>query len=350
MVLELMRALRRLFWRHRRIIFRLTVVGVVAMFFGTVFFYIVENPAHGEGVSWWESFWSVFFTIISADFVDVTPSTALGRVLITTLVLFGIGFVGLVTASIASILVVDELRVGKGTKRVKLKDHIVICGWNYNAEAILREIFAATKGMPHVVVVADLEETPLAGEDFFFHYVRGDITEEGTLRRASIEDARTAIVLADTSGGRAYDEADSRTILAVLTIETLNPRVYTCAELVHAKNAVHLERVNVDEIILTGEYGGKMLAHAALAHGISRVLTHLLTADEGHELYKVPVPGSLSGKPFDEVLGYFRDTYRALPIAVLRGEEEHINPPKDFAVNADDSLVVIAEEQPVVKG
>jgi voltage-gated potassium channel len=350
LVFELMRAIRRLFWRHRRIVIRLTVVGVVAMFVGTVLFYIIENPAHGEDVSWWESFWSVFFTIISADFVDVTPTTALGRVLITLLVLFGIGFVGLVTASIASILVVDELRVGKGMKRVKLKDHVVVCGWNYNAEAILREIFAASKGIPHVVVVADLEETPLQDEDFFFHYVRGDITEETTLKRASIEDAKNAIVLADTSGGRPYDEADSRTILAVLTIETLNPDVYTCAELVHAKNSVHLERVNVDEIILSGEYGGKMLAHAAMSHGISKVVSHLLTADEGHEMYKVAVPKSMVEKPFDDLILHFRKEYRALPLALIRGADEVINPPVDFVVKAGDELVVIAEEQPKIKG
>jgi voltage-gated potassium channel len=350
LVFELMRAIRRLFWRHRRIIIRLTFVGVVAMFVGTVLFYVIENPAHGENVSWWESFWSVFFTIISADFVDVTPSTALGRVLITMLVLFGIGFVGLVTASIASILVVDELRVGKGMKRVKLKDHVVVCGWNYNAEAILREIFAASKGLPHVVVVADMEETPLQDEDFFFHYVRGDITEETTLKRASIEDAKTAIVLADTSGGRPYDEADSRTILTVLTIETLNPDVYTCAELVHAKNAVHLERVNVDEIILSGEYGGKMLAHAAMSHGISKVVSSLLTADEGHEMYKVPVPKSMVDKPFDDVMSHLRKEYRALPLAVIRGDDNIINPLDDFVMNAGDELVVIAEEQPKIKG
>lgn len=349
MVLEGLKTIRRLFWRHRRIVVRLTVIGAVAMLVGTVLFYVIENPAHGEDVSWWESFWSVFFTIISADFVDVTPTTALGRVLITLLVLFGIGFVGLVTASIASILVVDELRVGKGMKRVRLKDHVVVCGWNYNAEAILREIFAASKGMPHVVVIADLEETPLADEDFFFHYVRGDITEETTLKRASIEDAKTAIVLADTSGGRPYDEADSRTILAVLSIETLNADVYTCAELVHAKNAVHLERVNVDEIILSGEYGGKMLAHAAMSHGISKVVSHLLTADEGHEMYKVPVPKSMAEKPFDDLIVYLRKEYGALPFAVLRDEEEIINPPLDFVVKADDAVVVIAEDLPKIK-
>ncbi len=349
MIKERFRAIRRLFWRHRRIVVRLTAIGVVAMVIGTVLFHIIENPAHDESVSWWESFWSVFFTVISADFVDVTPSTALGRVLITMLVLFGIGFVGLVTASIASILVVDELRVGKGMKRVKLKDHIVVCGWNYNAEAILREIFAASRGIPHVVVVADLEESPLQDEDFFFHYVRGDITEEVTLKRASIEEARTAIVLADTSGGRPYDEADSRTILAVLTIETLNRDVYTCAELVHAKNSVHLERVNVDEIILSGEYGGKMLAHAAMSHGISRVVSILLTADEGNEMYKIPVPKSFVDRSFDDLLVYLRKEHRALPFAVIRGREEVVNPPPDFIVRSDDAVVVIAEDRPDIK-
>jgi voltage-gated potassium channel len=319
-------------------------VGALAV--GTVAFYVIEGPRQA-GVGFVEWFWSTFFTMISGDFVEVKPTTAAGKVIVTVLIFFGIGFVSIVTASIASALVVEKLEAGRGMKKLHLRDHVVICGWNSGARTVLDELATAANGRA-LAVVAELEEDPTTAYEKNVHFVRGDCTEEEVLRRAAVPRAHTAIVLADTSGGRAHEDADARTILTVLTVETLNRDVYTCAELVHRKNRLHLERVHVDEVVVSGEYGGKILAHSALYHGVSQVLADLLTSGEGSELYRVPVPAELRDRDFEAALDYFRARHRAVAVAVMRGERAHVNPEVGFALSDGDELVVIALDEPKI--
>jgi voltage-gated potassium channel len=331
--------------RYRGLILRLSLAFVGALVLGTFAFYWLEGSRQG-GVGYLEWFWSTFFTMISGDFVEVKPTTAAGKVLVTVLIFFGIGFVSIVTASIASALVVEKLEAGRGMKKLHLRDHILICGWNPGARTILGELETAANGRD-LVVVADLEEDPTTAYGKTVHFVRGDCTDEEVLKRANAPHAHTAIVLADTSGGRTYDQADARTILTVLTVETLNRDVYTCAELVHNKNRAHLERVHVDEVVVSGEYGGKILAHSALYHGISQVLSELLaTTEESSEFYRVPVPAELGGKDFEAALEYFRARHHAVVVAVMRGGKAHVNPEVGLRLEAGDELVVIALDEP----
>jgi voltage-gated potassium channel len=331
--------------RYRGLILRLSLAFVGALVLGTFAFYWLEGSRQG-GVGYLEWFWSTFFTMISGDFVEVKPTTAAGKVLVTVLIFFGIGFVSIVTASIASALVVEKLEAGRGMKKLHLRDHILICGWNPGARTILGELETAANGRD-LVVVADLEEDPTTAYGKTVHFVRGDCTDEEVLKRANAPHAHTAIVLADTSGGRTYDQADARTILTVLTVETLNRDVYTCAELVHNKNRAHLERVHVDEVVVSGEYGGKILAHSALYHGISQVLSELLaTTEESSEFYRVPVPAELGGKDFEAALEYFRARHHAIVVAVMRGGKAHVNPEVGLRLEAGDELVVIALDEP----
>jgi voltage-gated potassium channel len=332
--------------RYKGLIFRLLVAFLGALVVGTVAFYVIEGPRQ-EGVGFVEWFWSTFFTMISGDFVEVKPTTAAGKVLVTILIFFGIGFVSIVTASIASALVVEKLEAGRGMKKLHLRDHILICGWNSGARTILDELATAANGRD-LVVVAELEEDPTEAYGKTVHFVRGDCTDEAILTRAAAPKAHTAIVLADASGGRSYDDADARTILTVLTVETLNREVYTCAELVHHKNRLHLERVHVDEVVVSGEYGGKILAHSALYHGMSQVLADLLTGDEGSEFYRVAVPEEIRGQDFEIALDYFRREHRALVIAVLREEKAYVNPEVGFLLEEGDELAVIALDEPKI--
>ncbi len=297
--------------RHRHVIARLAVALVVAIILGTSLFYVVEGPRH-EGVGFLQTFWSVFFTMVSGDFVEIKPTTAAGRILVTVLIFFGIGFVSIVTATIASGLVVDKIKEGKGMKKLRLRNHILVCGWNAGAPTLLAQLRA---GAPKkdIAIVAEMDDNPWADADEKIYFVSGDCTSEEVLRRAAAEFAHTAVVLADSSGGRARDgDADARTILAVLTLESINRDVYTCAELIHHKNRVHLERVHVDEVVVSGEYGGKVLATAALQHGMSQVVADLLSADEGSEFYRVPVPAAARAGDFEAASRYMREKYRAI--------------------------------------
>jgi voltage-gated potassium channel len=329
------------------ILVRFLIIGVLTVLTASLLFYLVERPKDPD-ITLWSSIWSAFFTMVSADFVETKPVTFLGKIIVTFLIFFGIAFVSAITATFATVMVINKMKEGKGMKTLHLKNHIIICGWNTRARSIVEEIInlMGDNAKP-IAIIADLEENPMLDVEFKnINFVRGNPSDDDILIRAGIKNADTAVVITDTSGGKKLDDADARTILTVLTIETLNRDVYSCAEILDSSNIKHLQHAHVDEFIISGEFTSKMIASAALSHGISEVISQLITAGEGNEIYRCKLPDELTGKKFDDAFVFLREKYTAIPIGVIRGGKPILNPDKDFTFTESDDLVVIAYNLP----
>ncbi len=298
-------------------------VTLVILLGGAIFLYILESKVN-KGVAHFSD--AVYWAIISmttTGYGDITPNTLAGRVVSVIVVLSGILLFSMVTATVASVFVEKKIREGKGLETVKSKDHIVLCGWNNNAEEFIEGLLRsmAVKKIP-LVLVNELSEEEVESlkykyRDQDFRFLRGDFTREDVLARANIFQARSAILLADTSGQRSLEKADERTILATLAIKSMAPEVKTCAELLNPDNKQHLMRANVDEIVLRGEHIGSLLAGATLSPGIPRVISSLLSPEEENNLWKVEVPERFVGKPVSELSAYLKEKSQALLIALL---------------------------------
>jgi voltage-gated potassium channel len=217
-----------------------------------------------------------------------------------------------------------------------------------------------------------------------FRFLRGDFTREDVMARANITQARSAILLADTSGQHSLEKADERTILGTLAIKSMAPEVKTCAELLNPENKQHLRRANVDEIVVRGEHIGNLLAGAATSPGLPRVISSLLSPAEENNLWKVEIPPRFFGKTAGELAAYFKKEHQALLIALINerkglaleniltddysaidqfikrkfeeadkdifGKRERmiitLNPADDLLLTQDDSAVVIARKRP----
>jgi voltage-gated potassium channel len=321
---------------------------------------------------------------------DITPSTPGGRVIAAIVVLSGLFLLSMVTATVASVFVEKKIREGKGLETIKFKDHIVLCGWNNNAEETVEGLIRTVPGKKlHLVLVNELFEEEVESlkfkfQDHEFRFLRGDFTREDVLARANIAQARSAILLADTSGQHSLEQADERTILATLAIKSMAPEVKTCAELLNPENKQHLRRANVDEIVVRGEHIGNLLAGAATSPGLPRVISSLLSPEEENNLWKVEVPSRFIGRPVAELSAYFKKEHQAILIALLserkglameniltddysaidqfikRKFEEAgkdyfsqkdriiatLNPADDVLLTEDDSAVVLARKRP----
>ncbi|MGQ9706981.1 MAG: potassium channel family protein [bacterium] len=332
------------------IIVRFLIIGIFTILLASTLFYIVEKPKDPD-ITLWSAIWSAFFTMVSADFVEAKPVTFLGKIIVTFLIFFGIAFVSAITATFATVMVINKMKEGKGMKTLRLKNHLVICGWNNKARSIVEEIINLMgDNTKPIVIIADLDENPMLDVEYKeIYFVKGNPSNDNALIRAGIKNADTAVVISDTSGGKKYDDADARTILTVLTIETLNSAVYSCAEILDSSNIKHLEYANVDEFIISGDFTTKMIASAALSHGISEVISQLITAGEGNEIYRCPMPDELVGKRFDASFVFLREKFRAIPLGVIREGKPLLNPETDFTFAKGDDLVVIAYSMPEMK-
>jgi voltage-gated potassium channel len=191
------------------------------------------------------------------------------------------------------------------------------------------------------VLFADLPEKPLEAPQFFF--VRGEVTLE-TMALANMGAARIAMVLGDERLD-AFSR-DARTILTTLTIKTAYPHLYTCVELVEAKNLTHCQLARADEIIVSGALSSGLLVRAALDPGVTRVVSELLDS-QGHELYLTHAPTAAVGKPFLDVLTLLKQQYNALMVAIQRHDGRLLtNPAATYHIEANDRLYLIAEHRP----
>src|SRR5664280_847806 len=74
--------------------------------------------------------------------------------------------------------------------------------------------------------------------------------------------------MADLSDSHSRGCIDERTALAALTIKSIAPQVKIIAELLDEAKKPHLQRTNVDEIIVRGEHLGSLLTSAIISTGI----------------------------------------------------------------------------------
>lgn len=323
----------------RENIHRILLIIVLLLLISTVGIVTFE-----ENVSWANAFWWSIVTMTTVGYGDITPVTFAGRAIGAVTMLFGIGILGMFTATIASIFVERKLRENRGMSTFKLEDHYIICEWNHRAREVLRELRAGsdTAETP-VALIAQIAEKPV--EDEYLYFIRGDVNEEN-LKRANLEKARTVIILGDDEVDP--NARDAQVVLSTLTVESINPQVYTIVELIDERNVQHCQRAHADEIIVTSEFSSHLIARSAMNHGISRVVFELLSSRFGNDLYRVAVPPALQEKPFLEVMAEMKRSHNSIVLAVhpRAGKEVLSNPAADFRVQAGDHLIVITDRAP----
>ena len=328
-VLEFLAFLRR---EH---LFRLMGVIVVLVFggaFGSTYFQ--------EGQSFTDALWWAIVTLTTVGYGDISPTSAGGRLIGVVLMFFGIGVLGLFTATIAGVFVEKRLRKERGMGSYDLEGHIILCEWNDRTKEILKDLRADRRAASAaIVLVAEIDAKPVVDENLYF--VRGDLTEEN-LKRAGIEKAATVLIVGDRS--LAAGARDAKAVLSVLTVESLNPDVYSIVELASEDNVRHCERAHADEIIVGAEFSSRVISTATLDHGISTVLRELLSAQVGHDLITVRVPQELAGRSFFDVFCDLKREHGMIALAILRrgGGDVVTNPASDTIVDSEDRLVVVS--------
>jgi len=192
----------------------------------------------------------------------------------------------------------NRLLENKGMKPTNFTDHFIICGWNFRGDDIVAELRADPKSadLP-LVIIADIPEKPL--DDIQIHFIRGDVNPD-TLEKANISKAGVAFILSDDK--LDSHSGDAKTILNTMTVKNICPDVYTCVELMDPKNMDHCRMIKADEVIIVGELSTNLLVQAALDHGITRMISELVSNKYGEDLYKIGLPSYLTDKDFFSVM------------------------------------------------
>jgi len=312
-------------------IIRATALVIYLMICGGVVVTLIEKSTNEQFSSIGDGIWCLLITMTTTGYGDKVPATVPGKVATGIFLLLGVITISLLTGTIASVLTERKIKEGRGLEKVKEKKHIILCGWNHNAEGIIEGLIKSFEGA--IVLINQLPEEMINEILYRYRgsrvrYVRGDFVQETVLQRANVAEALAAIILADTHGtsgsvpGVPKADPDERTILTTLAIKSIGPEVKVCAELLDPENEQHLRRADADEIVVRGKHSSFLLCSAAVSPGINQVVDELFIKEDGNRLQRVRVPPSFVGKTFGELFSYFRQRYGAILIGLVSEEKE----------------------------
>lgn len=295
----------------------------MVMVLGGLILRSLETGAITEGET---PFWWAIVTMTTVGYGDYAPSTSEGRIFAVLVMFAGISLTAMFTAIISSIFVAKRIREDKGLEKVNLKDHIILCGWNRNADKIIDSIQYLSEGRrKDLVLINDLDEESVARlktryRDIHLHFVAGDYTNEQILHRASLEDADTIIII-PSDVDATIQNPDEKTILAALTIKGLEPNKRLIAYLYSRDNLTHIKRANADEVVISDDFGAYMLASHVVDPGIPQTLNRLLDNVSENRFKRVDIPSEFVGQSFDKLFDHFRNKNGSLLIGVFSEEE-----------------------------
>jgi len=121
------------------------------------------------------------------------------------------------------------------------------------------------------------------------HWTAGEAFEQSVLEKAGLKKADRALVLIDSSErAPAADEADTRTVMTVLSIKKIRPEIHV------------LKMAQVDEVLWVRETNRMLLAHCSQSTGVAEVFRSLCGAreDGGGRLEAIEIPEALQGATF----------------------------------------------------
>jgi len=350
-------------WRkiRQRPVLSILVLLIMVYFIAAIVVMVYEKVGFGEAA----------LRIFPSFFGEVgeMPGPLAVQISMVFGILVSVMFLIIITGRVASGFVELIRRGGSMEKKTKLRDHTIICGWNFQGERVVKELLSANvKKRRGVVVLTDSDQRLVKDERVQF--IKGDPSQDENLKAAGVEHADSVIVLTDFD--KEMNAADAEALMIVLAVESLSRKAHTCVQIRNSANRTHLEHAHADEIICLDQTGGNIAVASALNHGVSRLLCELLTFDEGSEFYRYdsshgrPLSDAVVGKEFAEAVGelakkriillgietdYSPELLGQLSADVVYKlpEEDRVmvvNPQSDYIIRQGDALFVIAESEP----
>ena len=314
----------------------LRILGLLALLvaYGTLAFHLTE------GVSLYDSLYWTVTVLSTVGFGDITPITAVGKAVFMSLAVGGITLFGYAVTQLGSLFLETELdkvlrRTLLGGSERKMRDHVVILGWNAETSVAYEEL--RVNKIPTVVVVEE-EQTARRLSRRNISAVVGDPRRERTLQEARLNDARGLLVAL---------EDDTRSLMAVLAARKVSKTVPIIVRIHNSELAGLFYQAGATRVIDTGRISGLVLASAVFEPLVAHILEDLAGAAEGLDLVEFSVPEAADGKTLAELR--IKEDTNAYVLCVRRGTELHPNPPLSFQLRKGDVVVLLGTAEEITK-
>lgn len=312
-------------------------VAVVVWVATALSFYAFERHGNPGVRDIGDALWWSMTTLSTVGYGDLYPYSLGGRVVAVFTMLIGVGVIGTLAATVATAFMDMRDRGKKGLRSFQMKGHLLVLGWNEKSAAALKE-FRVDPRYEHTPVVLVADEVVDVSELSAVSFVRGAPTQSAALRRASADQAGSAIIFA---ANPSDPRSDHETALSALSLRRINPEIHISAELVSADNHEHLSVAGCSAVVEGNAVTSALLVASVQDSGISDLVSYLLSSTRGSELHRAPVPASYIGGPYrDFAVAMAAQSKPVLGIA--KGGQVAVNPAPDTILEQDDDAFIAA--------
>jgi len=319
--------LRRLQYRIRHDELIQTFAAVILLvFIAAVAVSFLERGRNPQFERMASAMWWAIVTMTTVGYGDIVPQSTMGRILGAFVMLAGMGVLSLFTAAVSTKVITNRLKEGRGLKKVNMKNHIALLGWN---SAGLEIVQAIREGLIRenraLVLVSQLDPDQAEAiitryPDLHIKFVSGDCTDEEVLHRADIGMAYAALIIPDESAPHRT-KSDEHTILTTLSVKAIEPKVKVIAHIMDPLNEAHMRRASADRVVVSDRYSGFLLGAHITSPGIPEMLDRLFTGSAGVRFARRKIPNALVGRSFAAASAHFLEQEHAVLVGFIQEEE-----------------------------
>ena len=307
-------------WSILLMLLSTTILTIVEydMFQGDVSGDIGESFRFGDTEPNWldtffHTFWWSVVTFTTVGYGDVSPVTHIGKLLTIVIMLLNFGIVTLLGGAVASVLVAERLKGDDKLDENKFNDHLVIAGWNPFVPSVLK-ILETDKESTSVVILVNETDSELIDrvistfENLDVTHLCENFTNETVLRKAFLDRAGMFMILPDNSGLLPHENPDEdKTVLTCLTAKAISEDCTVVAHVLNPENVSHLQRANVNEIVMPDEHVPHLLAKHVTDPGVPQLFDELINQEEKDQgIQQVDIPRPLMGQTHNKISAYFK--------------------------------------------
>ncbi|WP_051314821.1 potassium channel family protein [Alteribacter aurantiacus] len=314
----------------------LTALFLIVLIFGTAI-HLLEPGVYPD---MFDGFWWAIVTISTVGYGDFVPESHFGRILGVLLILTGVGIFSFYLTNVATSAITTKDNIERGKYRFHRNGHIIIVGWNERTRLLLKEI-KSQDPQAHVVLIDEsLERKP--SDLNWVHFVKGPASHDKILHKANIQEAHTAIITADSH----TDEhaADSKTILSILTIKGVNPKLYTIAEVITESQILNARRAGADELVQSSVLLSSLMHNGPECHGVSKLMLTLLDTNTKNKMELQKLPEECIGLKYGELIEDWSFDGEHL-LGIWRDDSAQLLPPDSYELKEGDHLVVLVKKK-----
>ncbi|MEO0198326.1 MAG: potassium channel protein [candidate division WOR-3 bacterium] len=312
------------------------VIGfALILCFGTIGYHLIEQ------MSWLDALYMAVITISTVGFQEVKPLSDAGKFFTIVYVIFGLTFVSYNIFNIGQLFfenTIVNFLTRKNTGAKGMKNHYIICGFGRIGSIVARELHR--KGQKFVIIEKDPERIKIL-QDKEYPFIEGDATEEETLIKAGIKEAR---------GVACALNADADNLYVTLTAKELNPNILIISRAENENSVKKILKAGATRVITPYEEGALKIAQFLTDSETLDLVDFFIKSQHLSFIIKdieVDEKSELAGKSLRECR--LREKYGALVIAIKRNDKTIINPSPDEVIKAKDTLVVIGDPTMIEK-